>query len=48
VVSRGRAYVSGLVPARGSAPFECRLSSGGRERRFRVTVEAFQIAGQSP
>jgi hypothetical protein len=48
VVSRGRAYVSGLVPARGSTPFECRLSSGGRERRFRVTVEAFQIAGQSP
>ena len=48
VVSRGRAYVSGTVPPRGAAPFECRLASGGRERRFRVTIEAFQIAGQSP
>jgi hypothetical protein len=48
VVSRGRAYVGGTIPARGTAPFECRLSSGGRERRFRVTVEAYQIAGQSP
>ena len=48
VVSRGRAYVAGLVPARGSSPFECRLSSGGRERRFRVTVEAFQIVRAKP
>jgi hypothetical protein len=48
VVSRGRAYVSGTVPPRGTAPFECRIPSGGRERRFRVTIEAFQIAGQSP
>ena len=48
VVSRGRGYVSGTVPARGTAPFECRLSSGGRERRFRVSIESFQIAGQSP
>ena len=48
VVSRGRAYVSGVVPGHGTAPFEARLSSGGRERRFRVTVEAYQIAGQSP
>ncbi len=48
VVSRGRAYVSGVVPGRGTAPFECRLASGGRERRFRVSVEAYQIAGQSP
>ena len=48
VVSRGRAYVNGVVPGRGTAPFECRLPSGGRERRFRVTVEAYQIAGQSP
>ena len=48
VVSRGRAYVTGVVPGRGTAPFECRLASGGRERRFRVTVEAYQIAGQSP
>jgi hypothetical protein len=48
VISRARAYVSGVVPARGTAPFEARLPSGGRERRFRVTVEAYQIAGQSP
>jgi hypothetical protein len=48
VVSRGRAYVNGAVPGRGTAPFECRISSGGREKRFRVTVEAYQIAGQSP
>jgi hypothetical protein len=48
VVSRGRAYVTGEIPGRGSAPFECRIPSGGREKRFRVTVEAYQIAGQSP
>ena len=48
VVSRGRAYVSGVVPGRGAAPFEVRIPSGGREKRFRVTVEAYQIAGQSP
>ena len=48
VVSRGRAYVNGAVPGRGTAPFECRIPSGGREKRFRVTVEAYQIAGQSP
>jgi hypothetical protein len=48
VVSRARAYVTGTVPARGTAPFECRLASGGRERRFRVSIEAFQLAGQSP
>jgi hypothetical protein len=48
VVSRGRGYVSGTVPPRGTAPFECRLSSGGRERRFRVSIESFQLAGQSP
>lgn len=48
VVSRGRAYVSGTVPPRGSTSFECRLPSSGRERRFRVAIESFQIAGQSP
>jgi hypothetical protein len=48
VVSRGRAYVNGVVPGRGTASFECRIPSGGREKRFRVTVEAYQIAGQSP
>jgi hypothetical protein len=48
VVSRGRAYVNGVIPGRGTAPFECRIPSGGREKRFRVTIEAYQIAGQSP
>ena len=43
VISRGRAYVSGIVPARGSSPFEARLSSPGSERRFRVEIESFQF-----
>ncbi|MBI2524789.1 MAG: hypothetical protein HYV93_02285 [Candidatus Rokubacteria bacterium] len=51
-VSRGRAWVPGIVPARGAAPFEVRLLSAGRERRFRVSVEAYQVAvpggAQSP
>jgi hypothetical protein len=51
-VSRGRAYVTGIVPPRGSTPFEVRLLSAGRERRFRVGVEAYQIGApggaQSP
>jgi hypothetical protein len=52
VVSRGRAYVAGTVPPRGSVAFEARLLSAGRERRFRVSVEAYQLAApagtQSP
>ncbi len=43
VVSRGRAYVFGVVQARGSAPFEVRLSSPGSERRYRVEIESFQF-----
>jgi hypothetical protein len=43
VVSRGRAYVVGLVPSRSSAPFEVRMSSPGSERRFRVEIESFQF-----
>jgi hypothetical protein len=43
VVSRGRAYLVGIVPARSSAPFEVRMSSPGSERRFRVQVESFQF-----
>ncbi|HET7876789.1 MAG TPA: hypothetical protein VFN71_14800 [Methylomirabilota bacterium] len=48
VVSRSRGYVSGLVPSRGSAPFEIRLLSAGSEKRYRVQVESFQfqIGGQ--
>ena len=45
VVSRGRAYLPGLVPAKGAVAFELRLLSAGREKRFRVGVEAYQIAG---
>ncbi|MGH7386061.1 MAG: FxLYD domain-containing protein [Candidatus Rokuibacteriota bacterium] len=43
VVSRGRAYVFGVVPSRGSSPFEVRMSSPGSERRFRVEIESFQF-----
>ncbi len=43
VVSRGRAYVFGVVPSRGSTPFEVRLSSPGSERRYRVEIESFQF-----
>ncbi len=43
VVSRGRGYVAGTVPSRGTAPFEIRLSASGSERRYRVQVESFQF-----
>jgi hypothetical protein len=43
VVSRGRAYVFGVVQPRGSTPFEVRLASPGSERRYRVEVESFQF-----
>ena len=43
VVSRGRAFVFGVVPSRGSSPFEVRLSSPGSERRYRVEIESFQF-----
>jgi hypothetical protein len=43
VVSRGRAYVFGVVPSRGSSSFEVRMASPGSERRFRVEIESFQF-----
>jgi len=43
VVSRGRAYVVGVVPSRGSSAFEVRMASPGSERRFRVEIESFQF-----
>ena len=43
VVSRGRAYVFGVVPARGSSSFELRMASPGSERRFRVEIESYQF-----
>jgi hypothetical protein len=44
VVSRGRAYVTGTIRARTTAPFELRLSSAGSERRYRVEIETFEFA----
>jgi hypothetical protein len=44
VVSRGRAYVTGAIRARATAPFEIRLSSAGSERRYRVEIETFEFA----
>ena len=43
VVSRGRTFVSGSVPSRGSDPFEIRLLASGSERRYRVQIESFQF-----
>jgi hypothetical protein len=43
VVSRGRAYVVGVVPSHGSSTFEVRMSSPGSEKRFRVEIESFQF-----
>ncbi len=43
VVSRGRAYVFGVVPSRGTSTFEVRMASPGSERRFRVEIESFQF-----
>jgi hypothetical protein len=44
VVSRARGYVSGSIPAGGSSPFEIRLVPAGRERQYRVSVDAFEFA----
>ena len=43
VISRGRAYVTGTVRSRASAPFEIKLSSSGSERRYRVEIESFEF-----
>jgi hypothetical protein len=43
VVSRGRCYVTGTVPPRGTAPFEVRLLASGSERRYRVSIESFEF-----
>ncbi len=43
VISRGRAYVTGTVRSRASAPFEVKLSSSGSERRYRVEIESFEF-----
>jgi hypothetical protein len=43
VVSRARGYVLGVVPSRGSAPFEIRMLAGGSEKRYRVQIESFEF-----
>jgi len=48
VVSRGRAYVTGTIRARTTAPFEIRLSSSGSERRYRVEIETFEFVVARP
>jgi hypothetical protein len=45
VVSRARGYVLGIVPSRGTTPFEIRISSSGSERRYRVQIESFEFSG---
>ena len=45
VVSRARGYVMGVVPSRGSAPFEVRLLASGSEKRYRMQIESFEFAG---
>jgi hypothetical protein len=48
VISRGRAYVTGTVRSRATAPFEIRLSSSGSERRYRVEIESFEFVTPRP
>lgn len=43
VVSRARGYVSGDIPARGSAPFKVRLSLTGLEQKYRVMIDSFEF-----
>jgi hypothetical protein len=43
VVSRGRGYVPGVIPSRGSAAFEIRLLASGSEKRYRTQIESFEF-----
>ena len=43
VVSRARGYVLGVVPSRGSSPFEIRILASGSEKRYRVQIESFEF-----
>jgi hypothetical protein len=43
VVSRARGYVSGDIPARGSASFTVRLSLTGLEQTYLVTIDSFEF-----
>jgi hypothetical protein len=44
-VSRARGYILGMVPSRGTAPFEIRISAAGSEKRYRVQIESFEFGG---
>jgi len=44
VVSRGRGYVLSTVAARSQAPYEVRVLGSGRERRFRVSIDSYQLS----
>ena len=43
VVTRARGYVVGVIPSRGSSPFEIRVSASGSEKRYRVQIESFEF-----
>jgi hypothetical protein len=43
VVSRARGAVAGVVPSRGSAPFEIRMLAAGSEKRYRTQIESFEF-----
>ena len=43
VVSRARGYVVGVIPSRGSAPFEIRMLASGSEKRYRMQIESFEF-----
>jgi hypothetical protein len=46
VVSRARGSVLGVVPSRGTAPFEIRMLASGSEKRYRMQIESFEfVAG---
>jgi hypothetical protein len=43
VVSRARGYVLGVIPSRGTAPFEIRMLASGSEKRYRMQIESFEF-----
>src|SRR5262245_40296578 len=43
VVSRARGNVLGVIPSRGSAPFEIRMLASGSEKRYRMQIESFEF-----
>jgi hypothetical protein len=43
VVSRARGLVPGVIPSRGTVPFEIRLLASGSEKRYRMQIESFEF-----